>query len=174
MIERALSLDDEASLYSAAFFHKKTNLPAPERIHSTSISRPPSSGQLSRIVCYRCGSVGHISSSCTSPLIPPEVLEQEVNADIAKIVALKRNGPGVHSDEFGLWYDGREPAVPIEGNWETTQFCTNCGAAGHKEKDCRKKRFNELAKAMKNCLLPHSKYSAAETEQFFWDLWGDR
>jgi hypothetical protein len=171
MIEATLTLEEEAQLYADAFFHKKDDLPTPEVIHSAPLSRSQSSTQMSKCICYRCGSVGHMSSSCTNPLIPVEELEQEVNADIQKIIDSKRNAPNMQSDEFGLFCDDGKSAVPPDQSWKTTTFCTNCGEAGHRERECRHKTFNEIANRMRDCLAPHSRHSSAEIENFFRDLW---
>jgi hypothetical protein len=171
MIEGTLTPDEESLLYAAAFFHKKDDLPTPEVIHSAPLSRSQSGNQSVKSVCYRCGSVGHMSFSCTIPLIPVEELEEEVNADIQNIIDMKRNDPNMQSDEFGLVFDGQEPEVPADQSWQTTSFCTNCGKAGHREKDCRNKSFNDIANRMKECLSGHSRHSATEIEDFFLDLW---
>jgi hypothetical protein len=172
MIERTLRSDDEAELYSLAFFHQNRDLPAPEIIRSSSLSRTQSSSHLSKVVCFRCGELGHMRFSCTKELDSCEDLEKEVNDDIERVIERKRNCGNIRSDEFGLWFSGFEGSVPTELSWRTTVFCTNCGCGGHRERDCKHRPFSQIAYRMRECLQPKSGYSGADIKSFFEDLWG--
>jgi hypothetical protein len=172
MIEqRSLSLDEEAALYSAAFFHKDPTVPAPGVLRSASLSRAPSACAAARPVCYRCGAAGHLSFACAAALAPLAELERAVDADIERIVAAKRGAPGMRADEFGLFCADAAAPLPAERSWRTASFCANCGAAGHREKRCPRPPFQRIASDMRDALAPHSRCTAADVEALFRELW---
>lgn len=164
-----LSLDHEAAIYRHAFFHRNAALPEPNIIKRKTAA-VASHSYMSRVVCYRCGGVGHMSSSCMGDLPSLDRLEEEHEADMQSVITERRESGEFAEDEYGL--------VAISGkgsrttkNWASTHFCCNCGRAGHLYKKCQHTPFEQIARRMKQHLAPRSPFSSAEKEEQFMDLW---
>ena len=174
MISSTLSLDEEAELYREGFFH------AAEEAAPRSIVKVPRFGHsisfqsfLTKIVCYRCGQVGHMSSSCSGALPSLTKLEQSLEKDVMSVISARRRDPQMTEDEYGLVSMEMESQVPTKLNWKSSQFCSNCGKAGHRSVKCPHISFAELSSIMKDVLNPHTRVPVKEVEQFFYDLWED-
>ena len=165
-----LSLDDEAALYRDSFFHASEE-EAPRKIVRKSVFSHPSQAFASRIVCYRCGQVGHMSSSCRGELPPLERLEASLERDIQAVIGAHRRQPHMKEDEFGLYSTEMSSPVSTKLNWKSSQFCCNCGKPGHRSHKCPRISFMEISSQMKEALHPHTRVPVKEVEEYFYDLW---
>jgi hypothetical protein len=168
---KGLDLDEEALFYLSAFYHKSEVARARSVISSGRVPHSISTTFMSRVVCYRCGAVGHMSRACDSSLPSLEAMESAMEKDVNQIISSLQRAPNMMSDEFGLYSTESKSPVKIDSNWKSVQFCHNCGKAGHVRNKCPNINFDNIAFQMGDCLLPRSKIPAKEIERFFWDLW---
>ena len=168
----SVSLDEEAALYREAFFHRmdgnspllivKPKVPVRSRSHNSF---------LSRVVCYRCGQIGHMSTSCTRPLPRLSALEASMEDGLKKVLEEKRGDATLKEDEFGLYSTALQSPVSTKLNWETSRFCCNCGKAGHGYRKCNHLSITELMAKMQDALTARSRIPSSEVREFFFDLW---
>ena len=142
MIETSVPLETEAELYRTAFYHRITTFPPPTRIERVETPKAPP-----KIVCYRCGGVGHASNTCTAPLPELAELEAALESDAAKAAALIELNGSYARDDFGCFAkpvmgsieiptEQRVNGVTEKVSWETQSFCLNCGEPGHTFSRC--------------------------------------
>jgi hypothetical protein len=169
-----ISLDDEAALYVNAFCHKRLNRPPPKIIVSRQslLTRSASVGSFpGKIVCYRCGEVGHMSRSCPNQLPSLKQMEQEMENDIQQILSEVGKSPHLQRDEFGFYSTEHGSPIQPDVNFSQTKFCVNCSNPGHSHGECPHINFTKLSNDMKDCTQSNSRYSPQDVENFFWDLW---
>ncbi|KAH0792560.1 Zinc knuckle family protein [Histomonas meleagridis] len=168
-----LSLDDEAGFYLSTFFHKVNVMPG-TTIVQPKIQRSKSETlTLPKTICYRCGKLGHMSSSCTGDLPKLEDLENELEKDFQYVYKRVIEEGQYLEDELGVYSDVNiQNSIPADSNWKNGTFCLNCGQkGGHQYGKCPHIGMQELADEMKHCIGPGSNYTESEIEEFFLDLW---
>ena len=147
--EHNISIDSEALLYLKAFYSTpiEQNI---QRTHPTNREpRKKSSSSIGqKVVCFRCGAIGHISSQCHEELPSLQSIQEEMFRDVKEIIdeIVKEDGYG--EDQFGPYKTDTVSPVSHSKSWKDGDFCTNCGEFGHKSSDCKKPTFAKLADKM--------------------------
>ena len=166
---RGISLDDEAILYVTSYFHQDKNLPEPLILQARVPKTLSTPNIAQKAICYRCGQAGHLASSCPNDLPDPAKIEDEMDSEVAALVAKLKDAGGYQEDEFGLYSIG-ENAVQANGSWNNRTFCPNCGK-DHRMNQCPHKTFNEIYSELKFCLEKGSRYSSEQIRDTFMDIW---
>ena len=180
MIPCNVDIDSEAMFYREAFYHKLNKFPKPLQI-----SRPSSrSGKYqARIVCYRCGMTGHASNNCNGPLPRLEDLEAELEKNIQQAATEIEEKGEYARDEFGCFIkDSYESVViptevQIDGvteklNWQTKNFCLNCGEAGHTFSRCPHVGVPHLMHELDLVMGPDGNANEERIYHRFREMWG--
>ena len=167
-----ISLEEEALIYQKAFYSQIEEEEEPKRSRPPSRSIKRSSTPGNRIVCYKCGGVGHTSGMCDGELPTYEEIRNEMFIDVKEIIDQAFAEGTYGKDEFGLYKNDTESPVEHDKSWKRGAFCVNCGEFGHIAKDCQKPRYqtieNDLKKYYKDNFT-HPTKPLEEIKELFMD-----
>jgi len=163
-----LDIDDEAMLYHIAYYHPNEG----NCVEMKKVEMKKAKQRFSRnssVVCYRCGGIGHISSSCQSDIPSINDLQEMVDNDINNIIDQVSQSDEYQSDESGLYLKSKVQ-ISCLNSWKNGKFCHNCGYRDHSTGDCRKATLSQLIDKLK-LGTKEKEYSSKKIEERFFDLW---
>lgn len=144
MIPVAATVEEEAEFYRAVFRLQTGDFPKPNILPCSTVKEP----YQAKIVCYRCGCIGHASNSCSTELPKIDELEVMIQHDISSTIAELESSGNYLRDEFGCVLKDSDGISSIKTsranqdgsvtpvNWATHRFCLNCGEEGHTFSKC--------------------------------------
>ena len=97
-----------------------------------------------RVVCERCGQIGHQKTECTVDLNELFEIEKEIENKTKEIADRLVVEYKYSFDQFGPCESSKDERY----SWENTSYCVNCGSNNHLWSHCPFPKFHEILERM--------------------------
>ena len=129
--------------------------------------------RINKVVCNRCGGIGHEDSCCECEIPSISEIEQSIFNDIHWINEKESQTDKYILEEEGLCAITNKTCIKTALKGGNDKFCFNCGSEFHQTDKCTHINLDSLIKQFGRFMDPKCGKALSDVKEFFNDLWYD-